>query len=72
MAVAITLEQDEALVLLELVTSEKLEGSVDVAERNALWALEGRLEEQLVEPFSSEYPRLLEEARQSLIERFGS
>ncbi|MDX1486919.1 MAG: hypothetical protein R3268_01865, partial [Acidiferrobacterales bacterium] len=71
MSVTITLEQDEALVLLELLSSEKLEASVDTPERNALWALEGLLEKQLAEPFSRDYSELLQEARQSLLERYG-
>lgn len=71
MSVTITLEQDEALVLLELLSSEKLEASVDTPERNALWALEGLLEKQLAEPFSANYSELLQKARQSLIERYG-
>ncbi|MDX1489076.1 MAG: hypothetical protein R3268_12785 [Acidiferrobacterales bacterium] len=71
MSVTITLEQDEALVLLELLSSEKLEASVDTAERNALWALEGALDKQLAEPFSPNYSELLQKARQSLLERYG-
>lgn len=72
MTISITLEKDEALVLFELVASEKLNASIGAAERNALWVLESVLEKQLVEPLSSEYSNLLEEARKSLIERFGS
>lgn len=71
MSVTITLEQDEALVLLELLSSEKLEASVDTPERNALWALEGALDKQLAEPFSPNYSELLKKARQSLLERYG-
>jgi hypothetical protein len=71
MSVAITLEKDEALVLFELLASEKLVKSIDVAERNALWALEGALEKKLAEPFSAEYAELLKSARQSLVDRYG-
>lgn len=71
MPVAVTFEQDEALVLFELLTSEKLEASVDAAERNALRALERALEKQLAEPFSPDYAKLLEKARRPLLERYG-
>ena len=72
MSITITLEQDEALVLHDLLTSERLEGSVDAPERNALWALECLLEKHLVEPFSPDYSQLLQNARQSLLERYGT
>ena len=49
MPVTVTLEQDEALILFELLASEKLEAKVDKPERNALWALEAVLEKQLAE-----------------------
>ena len=71
MSITIALEQDEALVLFELLASQKLEASVDTPERNALWALEGLLEKQLAEPFSPSYSELLQKARQSLLERYG-
>lgn len=71
MPITITLEQDEALVLFELLVSEKLEASVDTPERNALWALEGLLEKQLAEPLAPDYSQLLEKARQSLLELYG-
>lgn len=71
MAITITLENDEALVLFELLKSESLEASVATPERDALWGLEAALEKQLVEPFSPDYAKLLEKARQSLITRCG-
>jgi hypothetical protein len=71
MAINVTLQNDEALVLFELLASEKLSGAVDVPERNALWALEGVLEKELAEPFLPEYAFLLENARQSLLARYG-
>ena len=71
MPITITLKQDEALALFELLASKKLEASVDAPERNALWALEGALEKQLAEPFSPGYSQLLKNARQSLLERYG-
>ncbi len=72
MSVNITLEQDEALVLFDLIASKNLESILDAPERNAVWALEGRLEEQLVEIFSPDYSQLLLDARQSLLRRYGS
>ena len=71
MPIAVTLEQDEALALFELLASERLETSVDAPERNALWAMEGALERQPTEPFSPDYSQLLKSARQSLLERHG-
>lgn len=71
MAIEISLDSAEALVLFELLASEKLNQHVDVPERNALWALEGKLEKLLAEPFSPEYGNLLDAARKSLVERFG-
>jgi hypothetical protein len=70
----ITLEDDEALVLYELLASERIEKEVpglEAPERNALWALSCLLEKTLVQPFSPDYHQLLQKARVSLIERFG-
>lgn len=72
MSVDIQLEDDEALVLFELLASGKLEGVVELPERNALWALEAVLQKTLVPPFSADYSAILESARQSLLERFGT
>jgi hypothetical protein len=71
MPVTVTLEDDEALVLFELLASQTLQGSVPAAERNAMDALEALLQKQLVAPFLPEYAQLLEEARQSLVRRYG-
>ena len=71
MPLHITLEEDEALVLFELLASRKLEALVETPERNALWALEASLEKQLVEPFLADYSQVLEKARQSLLRRYG-
>jgi hypothetical protein len=72
MAVQITLEDDEALVLFELLASGRLSGIVETAERNSLWALEALLEKQLVAPLSSDYSAVLESARASLVNRYGT
>lgn len=72
MAIQITLEDDEALVLFELLASGRLPDAVDTPQRNALWALEALLQKQLVAPFSPDYSTLLERARASLVERYGS
>ncbi|HEY5756202.1 MAG TPA: hypothetical protein VIU34_10275 [Steroidobacter sp.] len=71
MSTTITLDDDVALVLFELLASERLESGLEAPERNALSALEGYLEKTLVQPFSPEYSQLLEKARASLVERFG-
>ena len=71
MAVEVTLEDDVALVLLDLLHSEQLEKQVGTAERNALWVLEGALEKRLVAPFQPDYLEQLRKARASLIERYG-
>lgn len=71
MSTTITLDDDVALVLFELLTSERLESGLEASERNALWALEGYLEKTLVQPFSPNYGQLLEAAKASLVERFG-
>jgi hypothetical protein len=74
MNVAVELDSDAALVLFELLASrddfaERL--SLEAPERNALWALHGALEKQLVTPFAPDYATQLSAARASLIERFG-
>lgn len=71
MTTTITLDDDVALVLFELLASERIESNLDASERNALWALEGYLEKTLTQPFSPDYAQLLEKARASLVERFG-
>lgn len=74
MSTTIILDDDVALVLFELLASRRIETELpglEAPERSALWALEGCLEKSLVEPFSPEYAQLLEEARASLVERFG-
>ena len=71
MPTQVTLEDDEALVLFELIASGRLTGNVEVPERNALWALEAVLQRQLTAPFSSDYAAQLEQARHSLIARYG-
>ena len=74
MSITITLDDDVALVLFELLASERIESELpdlEAPERNAIWALLGYLERNLVEPFSPRYAQLLEEARASLVKRFG-
>ena len=74
MSTTITLDDDVALVLFELLASERIESEIkdlEAPERNALWALEGYLEKTLAQPFRSDYTQLLEKSRKSLVERFG-
>lgn len=72
MSTSIELADDEALVLYELLASGKLTEHVDVPERNALWAVEGLLQKQLVAPFASDYAEHLQSARASLVTRYGN
>jgi len=71
MPTQVALEDDEALVLFELLASGRLAESIDIPERNALWALEAALQRQLDAPFSSDYAAQLEQARTSLVARLG-
>jgi hypothetical protein len=74
--VTVTLSSDEALVLFELLHRWEDGGSIDPAlmpgEQTALWAISGRLESTLVEPFDDRYSLLVSEARQRLAERGGA
>jgi hypothetical protein len=75
MSTTITLEDDEALVLFELLASERIQKELpglEAPERNALWALSAVLERTLVQPFSPNYSEQLAEARAALVERFGA
>jgi hypothetical protein len=76
-AATVTLElgKDECLVLFELLSrtfqddaplETKFEG-----ELQALLMLQGLLEKQLVEPFAPNYLKLVDDARQRLVERCG-
>jgi hypothetical protein len=74
MSTTITLDDDAALVLFEMLASKRIETqlpNVEPPERNALWSLEGSLEKVLVQPFSPDYAQLLNKARESLVERYG-
>lgn len=73
---AVTLTSDEALVLFELLHRWEDSGEIDTVlmpgEQTALWALSGRLESILVEPFEGNYRELVDYARQRLAERGGA
>jgi hypothetical protein len=71
MPVTIILEDDEALVLFDALTSGRLM-SDDPPERNSLWALESLLERALVAPLGSTYAKLVDAARASVVERGGN
>jgi hypothetical protein len=74
--VAVTLTSDEALVLFELLHRWEDSGEIDTVlmpgEQTALWALSGRLESILVEPFEGNYRERVNYARQRLAERGGA
>lgn len=66
---------DEALVLFETLADFQDQPSVPIAssaERLALIRLHAVLEKNLVEPFRSDYPKVLEAARARLREKFGA
>ena len=71
------LSAEEALVLFDLLGGygETDDGRMLVirhaAERNALWALEGALEQQLVAPFQDDYDEQLAAARARVEEHGG-
>lgn len=73
---ALTLTSDEALVLFELLHRWEDSGEIDTVlmpgEQTALWALSGRLESILVEPFEGNYRELVNYARQRLADRGGA
>jgi hypothetical protein len=74
--VTVTFSSDEAVVLFELL--HRWEGSGEIrtmlmpGEQTALWALSGRLESILVEPFEGNYRELVGQARQRLAEHGGA
>ena len=68
-AVVIELTHDEALVLSDWLASSDLFESLPApseADRSALWSLEARLDEILVEPFAPNYKELVAAARRRL------
>ena len=67
--VTIELSNAEALVLFEFLRrcdDEDTYQFEDQVEERVLWTLEGNLETQLVEIFSTDYGRLLAEAREQV------
>ena len=71
MTTQVQLEDDEALVLFELLSSGKLASSTDKAETHALSVVLALLEKQLVSPFASNYTEQLAAAKSSLVARYG-
>lgn len=74
--VSVTLSSDEALVLYDLLQRWEDAGwyaNADLlpGERTALWAVFGRLESTLSEPFNDNYLDLVDQARDRLRERGG-
>ena len=64
--ITIEISSKEALVLFEFLRrcdDNDAYSFVDQAEQRVLWRIEGILEKQLVEIFSSRYGELLKEAR---------
>jgi len=75
--VSVTLSSDEALVLFEVLhrwedTGLYERADLEPGERTALWALSGRLESLLVEPFEAAYGDLVDRARERLWELGGA
>jgi hypothetical protein len=74
-SVTITIGKAEALVLFDLLAGFRDGLHLPIrndAERVTLWMIEACLEKALVEPFSAEYERILEEAREKVVARWGS
>jgi hypothetical protein len=74
MLTTIDIDADAALVLFELLASNKdlaTQLKLNAPERNALWVLEAVLEKKLVAPLHADYTKKLADARLSLVERFG-
>lgn len=74
--VTVALTSDEALVLFELLHRWEESGRIGTAlmsgEQTALWALSGRLESVLMEPFEGNYRESVNHARRRLAERGGA
>jgi hypothetical protein len=74
--VIVTLTSDEALVLFELLhrweDADRIETALMPGEQTALWALSGRLESVLIEPFEGNYRELVDQARGRLAEHGGA
>ena len=72
--VTISLEDDEALLLFELLASlPNDQTTLDLSDRTNLqvvWNLEGLLEEQLVEPLREDYQQLVARARERMRKSF--
>ncbi|WP_156911586.1 hypothetical protein [Luteimonas sp. J29] len=71
MAIQVQLEDDEALVLFELLSSGMLSSSSDPAEAHALSVVLARLEEQLTAPFDADYADQVAAAKNALVARYG-
>lgn len=69
--VKIELETDEALVLFELLTSDRLKNVIDAVETIVLANTLAALERELVEPFREDYIALVADARKSVQSRYG-
>jgi len=69
----ITLSNDEALVLFDLLargTCEQLPFA-DQAEQRVLWDVEAMLERELVEPMRADYAQLLASARERVRDKLS-
>ena len=72
MAVPISLDDDAALVLFDLLASGRLDlGSLSLPERKAVSLLLGALETQLALPLTENYQQHLAVAGLALIGRYG-
>lgn len=68
--ISLTLNKDEAIVLFEWLArfneGSKESDFEDQAEQRTLWNLEATLESALAEPFSADYDKIVEAARDRL------
>jgi len=68
--VSLTLKKEEALVLFAMLVDVKQESAIPIgnaAERQAIWNLVAHFESILVEPFMTDYPDIIEEAKRRLL-----
>ncbi len=72
--ISISLGEDEALVLFELLHRWELSGTLEVqdaSERGALEALQAAFERTLVAPMKADYDTLVDAAKASVRHRWG-
>ncbi len=75
--VIIEFSKEEALVLFEYLArvnnDDALENTfLDESEKRVIWSLEASFEEKLVEPFKSDYNKILKRARRKILSKISN